>query len=46
MTNNLTFLNQMIGSDQINLSFIVKTLTFSHALLDKFIAIVLEESLL
>lgn len=33
MINKLSFLNQIIGTEQINLSFIIKTLTFSHALL-------------
>jgi hypothetical protein len=46
MTGKLTFLNQMISNEQINFSFILKTLTFSHAILDKLISIVLEGSLL
>ncbi len=46
MTGKLTFLNQMSSSEQINFSFIVKTLTFSHAIFDKLISIVLEGSLL
>jgi len=39
-------LNQLTSSEQINFSFIVKTLLFSHALMDRLISIVLEGSLL
>jgi hypothetical protein len=46
MANKLTFLNQIVSAEEINLSFIVKTLTFSHSLFDRLIAIVLEGSLI
>lgn len=41
MAGKLVFLNQMTSDQQINFSFIVKTLTYSHAILDKLIAIIL-----
>ncbi len=41
MTGKLTFLNQMASTEQINFTFILKTLTFSHSILDKLITIIL-----
>ena len=41
MTGKLVFLNQMISDQQINFAFIIKHLTYSHAILDRLISIVL-----
>jgi len=46
MTGKLTFLNQMVSTEEINFSFIIKTLAFSHAILDRLVSIVLEGSML
>jgi len=44
MTGKLTFLNQITSSEQINFTFIIKTLTYSHLLLDRLVTMTLQNA--
>jgi hypothetical protein len=44
MTGRLSFLNQMASLEQINFTFIIKTLTYSHLLLDRLVSMTLQSA--